>query len=535
MSQNATSVFGACAGRFLIRRMIPMTMSIAMANGMNALISVNSQLDTLQTEATTGKKINSASDGLAAYLSAQGYTQRSQRLSSINDTLTTNMQTIKAAQTGLSSIRQTISDTLDTLKAASQTQSYVAATNQSDNATASTAGTQIGFNFGLQNANQNAVNNVAITTASNLINTNAIGAAVTVNGQRLAQGQVFTINGYSFRIAGPGDTTNGDGTSVANAKNVFTIGDFIGAVQTAFGNNGSSTTIANGQNLNAAMVNNAALTHIVVTDNNQASPSSNVVTISQAPNTAANANIQALFAGNRAKPANVAGNYSSDDQSAIVNGQFTITGNDHSVSGGVNGQAADPRRAAAAKSYKLAMDQINQYLKNASVSGTNLLNGDALKLTFDEKGNSSSFQVQDSNGNAMQFSAAGLGLVNTATGTSVDSTLNFNNNDDAGGAIDPTTGNTVGLNNAISKLTTALGTLSLGDAQVAQFQSTAQNRVDFNTSIIGLLNDSANSLTAADMSQVSAQYAALQVQQGFAQTILANTKQSDQSVLQLLR
>lgn len=512
-----------------------MSMSIAMANGMNALISVNNQMTDLQAQATSGKKINSAADGLAAYLSAQGYTQRADRLSSINDTLSTNMQTIKAAQTGLGSIRQTISDTLDTLKAASQTQSYVAATNQTDTPTASTAGTQLGFNFGLQNANQNTVNNVAITTASNLINTNGAGAAVTVNGQRLAQGQVFTINGSSFRIAAAGDTATGDGSSVANAKNIFTIGDFIGAVQGAFGNNGSSTAIPAGQNLNAAMVNSAALTHIVVTDNNQANPASNVITISQAQNNAANANIQALFAGNRAKPVNIAGNYSSDDQSAVVGGQFTITGNDHSISGGVNGQAADSRRAAAAKSYKLAMDQINQYLKNASVSGTNLLNGDTLKLTFDEKGNSSNFQVQDANGNAMQFSAAGLGLVNNATGASVDSSLNFATNDDAGGAIDAATGNVVGLNNAINKLTNALSTLSLGDAQVAQFQSTAQNRIDFNKAIVGLLNDSANSLTAADMSQVSAQYAALQVQQGFAQTILANTKQSDQPVLQLLR
>jgi hypothetical protein len=34
---------------------------------------------------------------------------------------------------------------------------------------------------------------------------------------------------------------------------------------------------------------------------------------------------------------------------------------------------------------------------------------------------------------------------------------------------------------------------------------------------------------------VAAQTAALQVQQSFAQTILANTKQSDQSIMQLLR
>jgi flagellin-like hook-associated protein FlgL len=61
------------------------------------------------------------------------------------------------------------------------------------------------------------------------------------------------------------------------------------------------------------------------------------------------------------------------------------------------------------------------------------------------------------------------------------------------------------------------------------------NRVDFNKTLIGLLGDAENSLVAADMTQVGAKYAALQVQQSFAQTIMANTKQNDQSILQLLR
>jgi flagellin-like hook-associated protein FlgL len=84
-------------------------------------------------------------------------------------------------------------------------------------------------------------------------------------------------------------------------------------------------------------------------------------------------------------------------------------------------------------------------------------------------------------------------------------------------------------------LTAAQTTIQLGVAQVGQFQNTIQNRSDFNMSIISLLNDSANNLTAADMTQVSTQTAALQVQQSFAQAILSATKQSDQSMLQLLR
>ena len=210
---------------------------------------------------------------------------------------------------------------------------------------------------------------------------------------------------------------------------------------------------------------------------------------------------------------------------------YTLTSTDIAVSGGTNGQAADARRAAAAKSFKLAIDQIGQYLKSSSVSGTNLLNGDSLKVTFDEKGTNTSFQLQDAANNALTFTAASLGIVNAATGASPDITANFATNAEANDAQ----GNAVGLNAAIDKLTNALSTLSLGDSQVAQFQATTNNRVDFNKSIVSLLDDASNSLTAADMSQVAAQTAALQVQQSFAQTILANTKQSDQSIMQLLR
>lgn len=133
----------------------------------------------------------------------------------------------------------------------------------------------------------------------------------------------------------------------------------------------------------------------------------------------------------------------------------------------------------------------------------------------------------------MTFSAVALGLVNAQTGASEDIAANFATNEDA--ALDANGNSVRGLNAAINKLTNSLNTLSLGDSQVAQFEATVQNRVDFNKAIVGLLGEAANSLTAADMTQVSTQYAALQVQQGFAQTMMANTKQSDQSILQLLR
>ncbi len=500
-----------------------MSMSIGMAQGMNALISVNSQLSDMQAQALSGKKINNASDGLAAYLSAKNYSDRANRLSSVNDTLSTNLQTIKAAQTGLSSIRTTISDTLDTLKAASQTQSFMAAVNQTDTTANSTSNTQIGMTLTMFDGNGVQSNNViaGATALVNPLNAANGGSQIRINGQNLAQGQVFSINGKFLRISGAAANdavpagNAADGSSAAAPVYVRTVGDLLAAVRGDIGGADNTTNVANLNNFRI-IANGAG-------------------TINFAQTAGAAANLQAMFASGRAHNNVPAANYTADEQGQVATNagyqSFSMTSTDHTITGGTGGQTADARRAAAVKSFKLAIDQIGQYLKSASVSGTNLLNGDALKVTFDEKGSNTTYQIQDANNNALAFTAANLGLVSAQTGASPDITANFATNAEANDAL----GNPVGLNAAIDKLTNALSTLSLGDSQVAQFQATTQNRVDFNKSIVSLLDDASNSLTAADMSQVAAQTAALQVQQSFAQTILANTKQSDQSIMQLLR
>jgi flagellin-like hook-associated protein FlgL len=489
-----------------------------MANGLNALITVNSQMADLQAQATSGKKVNNASDGLAAYLSAKGYSQRADRLQNVNDTLSNNLQTVKAAQTGLDSIRKTITDTLDTLKAASQTQAQVAASGTSY--TESDGG---GTNIAMGTLG------AATTGASNLIGTNFGGSVLTQGltfSVQVGSGTTATTKYIRISTAAEKVAAAGDGTSATSAAKVVTLDDLLNQLA------GAGLTISNRGAVGANYAKNFQF-QLQSAANTPVSFQNVTQTGDQA--TAGAVNLGPIFGSQRAAPANPNGTYTYDKKTGVSGSsstydeKFTLTGTLATPPTG--GQAADARRAAAAKSYKLAIDQINQYLKSASVSGTNLLNGDSLKVTFDEKGTSTTFQIQDSNNNAMSFGASGLGLVNS-TGVSPDINNNFATNDDpgVGGA-----GSTTGLNNAISLLTNALTTLSLGDAQVSQFQSTVQNRSDFNKSIVGLLNDASNALTAADMTQVSAQYAALQVQQSFAQTIMANTKQADQSVLQLLR
>ncbi len=513
-----------------------MSMSMAMAAGMNALISINNNLQDYQAQALSGKKVNSSSDGLAAYLSSQTYSDRASRLMSINSTLNQNMSTIKAASQGLTSISKTISDTLDVLKAASQTQSQVVGTGGTFSTSADTI-TQGSMVFGALTA----AGGYAATNANTAF-VNANNNYVTMGGQRLAQGNVYSFSSGGttkfFKISAAADQKvgAGNGTTANDPQNVTTIGD----VQ----------NLINGMNAVGAQANSAGY----IATNAVANAAGNQLTLNVTVNNAINADgssnttfgigISALAAGvaNNASQMlvgvrNVAqanATYSVDTQTvggaAGVGQTATLSGQKNNYTAGVGAVAADAKRAAAAVSYKLALNQIDQFLKDASISGVNLLNGDALLATFNEKGTSTTLQLQNNAGAAASFGSVGLGLTN-AVGAQ-DYANNFATNNDT---VDANGNSLTGLQAAISKLTNAQTTMQTGVAQVAQFQTTVQNRVDFNTSLVSLLNDTANNLTAADMTEVSAKTAALQVQQSFAQAILSATKQSDQSMLQLLR
>jgi len=517
-----------------------MSMSIAMAAGMNALIGINSQLDDLQAQALSGKKINSASDGLAAYLSAQTYTSRANRLTSINSTLSQNLSTVESASTGLSSISKTINDTLDQLKAASQTQAQVVGSGGGFSATGDTT-TQAAMTFTSVNA-AGVATNAAINGNSTFVNANGNGIAI--GGQKLTQGNVysFSVNGKTsfVRIAGGNDLPQGtgDGSSAQNATNVTNIAGLMNAIQ-GMNTTGAQSNSAGFINVSApaAGANNSLIYTMTVNNVMNADGSTNtnlgMSVVSYGAGALTDNLTNMMTAGRAAVQAN--STYSIDVQSnggvaGIAGQSVSYTGQKNVYTPGTGAVAPDTQRAAAAASYKLALSAIDQYLKDSSVSGINLLNGDSLIATFNEKGASSTVQLTKSDGTAASYGSVGLGLVN-ATGAQ-DYANNFATNSDT---VDANGNPLTGLQAAINKLTAAQTTIQLGVAQVAQFQNTIQNRSDFNSSIISLLNDSANNLTAADMTQVSAQTAALQVQQSFAQTIMANTKASDQSIMQLLR
>ncbi len=166
-------------------------------------------------------------------------------------------------------------------------------------------------------------------------------------------------------------------------------------------------------------------------------------------------------------------------------------------------------RASLVSQYNQVISQITTTAQDASFNGVNLLNGDSLKLVFDETGKSS---VTIS---GVTFGPTGLGLASLTAGT------------------DFTDNNTT--NNVLTALNTASVTLRSQASAFGANLSVVQIRQDFNKNLINVLQTGSSNLTLADSNEEAANSQALSTRQSIAISALSLANQSQQSVLQLLR
>jgi flagellin len=171
--------------------------------------------------------------------------------------------------------------------------------------------------------------------------------------------------------------------------------------------------------------------------------------------------------------------------------------------------ASQTIRANLVSQYNNVIQQITTTSQDASFNGINLLNGDDLKLTFNETGKST-LTVK-----GVTFNAAGLGLASLVSGT------DFLDNASA--------------NNALTLLGAASTTLRTEASALGSNLSIVQLRQDFSKNLINVLQTGASNLTLADTNEEAANSQALATRQSIAVSALALANQSQQSVLQLLR
>ena len=519
------------------------------------LLSLQSTADllaTTQNRLSTGKKVNTALDNPTNFFTAQSLDNRASDINNLLDGIGNGVQVLQAANTGITSLQKLV----DSAKSVAN-QALQAAVGYSQKSQVTTAvitgataadirGTATYNNATLAGTvvNNNLTTPAPITAATKLVSaTNSDTLAATPTG-------TISVNGKTITFANTQTTSttdaSGNVTLGTGAGSTLTVGDLLTAIDGITGTATASTVAAGAlqistgtnQDLNISGSGLAAFGLTAGTKARTVATPSQLdgltLTIGATGNGTAT-NITFGAGAGQVKSLNDLNNALSANNlqaSLSAGGALTIsTTNDAASStlGTIGGTAAgagklfngltgsapvqDPNglanRANLVSQYNNILDQITTTAQDASYNGINLLNGDQLKLTFNETG-SSTLKIQ-----GVTFNAAGLNLTKLTAGT------DFIDNASANATLKT-------LNNASGLLRTQASTLGSN-------LSIVQVRQDFSKNLINVLQTGSSNLTLADTNEEAANSQALSTRQSIAVSALALANQSQQSVLQLLR
>jgi flagellin-like hook-associated protein FlgL len=509
-------------------------LSASVRQNLLSLQSTASLLATTQNNLATGNKVNSALDNPTNFFTAQGLNNRAGDISNLLDGIGNGVQVLQAANTGITSLQSLVSSAQSIANQVLQspvgysTKSNVTsaaltgatATNLLNAATSTVTGSAV--------LNDNTTTAVAITGATLLSGTagtasNDLASAITTGDTLVVNGTTFTFvagTASSGTNIGVGDTvthllaaiTTASGATSSITAGAITLNPGAAGLTlsgTALAKVGLSATgnSLTGETLAIAATGGGTATNITF-----GLGSGQISTLNQLNTALAANNLQATIDSSTGK-INIT---TSNDAASSTIG--AITGTSTAASQAFNGLTAaaavvDPnsqaQRASLVGQYNNVLAQINTTAQDASFNGINLLNGDTLKLTFNETGKSALSIT------GVTFNAAGLGLSALTAGT------DFLDNASANKALST-------LNNASSTLRSEASTLGSN-------LSIVQIRQDFNKNLINVLQTGSSNLTLADTNQEAANSQALSTRQSIAVSALSLANQSQASVLQLLR
>ncbi len=200
----------------------------------------------------------------------------------------------------------------------------------------------------------------------------------------------------------------------------------------------------------------------------------------------------------------------------VENGQIRIS-NDKGVvakiSGTISGitfdgEIGNTTRQSSMSQYNEILSQIDQLAKDSGYKGVNLLQGNDLKVVFNED-RSSYLTIK---GTFADTSDEGLNISRAAK---------WNNPDN------------VAIDASIDELDAAITQLRNMASEFGNNYSIVENRENFTESLINVLEEGSDKLTLADMNEESANMLALQTRQQLAINSLSLASQAAQSVLKL--
>jgi flagellin len=524
-------------------------LSASVRQNLLSLQSTASLLATTQNDLATGNKVNSALDNPTNFFTAQGLNNRASDIGNLLDSIGNGVQVLQAANTGITSLQGLVASAQSI--ANQVLQSPVGYSTKSNVTSAAITGANANNLLGtLAVASSvtaaSAVNNDDLTSAVAITGATKLSGTATSTSDNLATGittgDTLVVDGTTFTfVAG----TSSTGTNIGIGDSVTNLLAAIDAVTGATGGNASSVTggkitlgtgttqnlvisgtalakvglTAGTTNIGAPVLQGKTLT-IGATGGGTATSitfgtgTNQISTLNQLNTALAANNLQATVDSSTGKINIVTSNNAASSTIGTLGG--TAVSTTGSPFNGLSSPAApvvdansQATRTNLVSQYNNVLQQINTTSQDSSFNGINLLNGDTLKLTFNETGKST-LSIS-----GVTFNTAGLGLTNLVSGTDF---------------LDSNSANTT-----LTALTNASTTLRSEASSLGSNLSIVQIRQDFNKNLINVLQTGSSNLTLADTNQEAANSQALSTRQSIAVSALALANQSQQSVLQLLR
>lgn len=498
--------------------MSDVVLSNATRNSLLALQNTSALQQTTQNRLATGKKVNSALDNATSFFTAQGFNNRANSLSSLLDSMSIGVQTLKAADTGITSITKLIAQIKSTAQQAVQAPSAYT--------TKATLASTSPF-VGASAADLRGTAGTPTVTGSATVGsyTAAAGDAgnVVINGKSVAVAAGDTINVIVDRINSTpniGATAAIDNTGKLTVTSTDTFTPLVingaggtppstAATLTALGLTAATTASTNpidGKTLAFSVDGGPALT--VVFGDPAITPGA-VKTLDGLNTKLATVGLSATLDGS--------GNLSFATTTATASKAFTISG---TLSGAgtkftstastlpVRGGTGADTRDNLVTQYNNLLDQVDTLAKDASFSGINLLTGDTLSIIFNEK-NTSRLDIPGTS-----TTSAGLGLTKISAANVAD-------------------GNAIGA--VLDGIERASSLLASQASRLGSSLAVTQTRQDFTKQMVNTLTTGADGLVNADLNEEGANLLALNTKQSLSQTALSLASQADQSVLKLFQ
>jgi flagellin len=516
------------------------TLTASVRQNLLSLQSTASLLATTQNDLATGNKVNSALDNPTNYFTAQSLNNRASDIGNLLDSIGNGVQVLQAANTGITSLQSLVASAQSIANQVLQSPTgYTTKSNVTSVALTNATATD------LLGASATSVTGSAVTedtsgatnaiTATTLLSGTATTSSIDLHSS-ITTGDTLVVNGTTFTF-NTSSTTSGTSIGIGDTlAHLLTAIDAVaggtssvanGAITVGAGSNGltlSGTALAKlglsttgdglaGQTLTVGATGGGTATNITFGFGQGQVSSLNALNTSLAAN-----NLQATIDSNGKINITTTNDAASSTIGTISGSAATTSGaafyNTATTSAfAAIAPVADPNaqasRASLVSQYNNVLAQINTTAQDASFNGVNLLNGDTLKLTFNETGRSTLSIT------GVTFNSAGLALSTLAAGT------DFLDNASA--------------NKALNSLSNASTTLRSEASTLGSNLSIVQIRQDFNKNLIDVLQTGSSNLTLADTNELAADSQALSTRQSIAVSALALANQSQASVLQLLR